>query len=717
MWIPHDSQPDREPDIPPSTTSQTSSQNAQPITTQNQAQTGDTTEATDGIQVPLPSDSDDDLLCEGLTCQDVDSESLECLSPDEAWYCSIAINDDDIQAWKSEEQPTEMAFLVSAAKRQKSEVKLSTLSAKEKAEFQEAKHAEVRNWINTGTISRILRDKVPPDQVLRCRWVLTWKPIDNPEQTSKTHKAKARLVILGYLDPQLTEIPRDSPTLGRNAKMLLLQLIASMGWDLRSFDVKAAFLQGKPQAHRVLAIEPVDEMIQQLQLATNEICKLEKGAYGLVDAPYQWFQAIREALLKLGFEQSPFDACLFILRDPRTSNPDGAIGLHVDDGLCGGNERFLTKLRLLEKQFPFGSHKLKNFTFTGIEMNQGADKTIHLSQSHYVRAIEPIVISRERRAQEQEAVTETERHSLRALVGSLQYAAVHTRPDLAARLSMLQSQVNSATVNTLIMDNQALHEGKRYHEVTIQIQPIHPSSLRFLGFSDASFASKGNPNSHSGSIIMSTHESIKDNVTCPVNPISWGCKKIQRVVTSTLAAETVSLNTTLDQLSWIRLCWAWILDPRVPWRKPEQALKQLPETYTTATLRAQQLPENFAATDCKSLFDLVSRTAMPSCSELRTQITAMSIKEMLSENISLRWVHSGAQLADCLTKIMQTSFLRDTLRLGKYKLHDELQILRNRASSRNRLKWLRSSTDNSEDSHPNPCNNEHCFLNIDFLGM
>ena len=76
-----------------------------------------------------------------------------------------------------------------------------------------------------------------------------------------------------------------------------------MGWQLRSFDIRAAFLQGKPQSDRILAIEPVCELVDALQLATNEVCKLEKGAYGLIDAPYQWFQAISEALINLGFTQ------------------------------------------------------------------------------------------------------------------------------------------------------------------------------------------------------------------------------------------------------------------------------------------------------------------------------------------------------------------------------------------------------------------------------
>ena len=426
----------------------------------------------------------------------------------------------------------------------------------------------------------------------------------------------------------------------------------------------------------------------------------------MVDAPYMWFQAILEELIKLGFEQSPFDPCMFTLRNPQNQQLDGILGLHVDDGLCAGNHHFRDKLRLLEEKYPFGTKRVGQFTFTGIEMNQTPEGTIHLSQSKYIRAIEPIKITQERRKQTETTVTEEERQQLRALIGSLQYASVHTRPDLSSRLSNLQSSINQATVETLITANQALHEAKKHHDVTIKIQPIATKDLRFLAFSDASFASKSNPNSHTGSIIMATHKDIGSNVRCPVNPISWGCKKIQRVVTSTLAAETTSLNTVLDQLSWVRLCWGWIMDPNVQWKNPKLAFQNLPETYSTATIKAQELPDSFAATDCKSLYDLVTRTAVPSCTEFRTQLTARSIKDLLSEGVALRWVHSGAQLADALTKVMENAFLRETLKLGHYKLHDELQVLKDRASSRNRLRWLKGESTSQNGSG---CN-DACFL-------
>ena len=691
------SQPDNEPEAPPSEipTSPEGQTSLDLNVTPNEISNP---EVDDGVQVPIPT-SDEELVCDSLQCIDIEPSAFDEKCGDVAWRCEVFVSEGDINQWKSEINPEEMSFVASAAKRQRAEVKLCSLTPKEKEEFAKAKQAEVQNWINTGTISRILRHKIPPEQILRCRWILTWKPVDDINMNSPTpekkHKAKARLVILGYLDPQLEQLPRDSPTLGKNSKMLLLQMIASQGWTLRSFDIKAAFLQGKPQADRILGIEPVPEIIQALQLQTNEICKLEKGAYGLIDAPFLWYTAILEELLKLGFEQSPFDPCVFILRNSVTNIPDGILGLHVDDGLCGGNHRFDKVIDSLEKKYPFGSKKTQSFTFTGIEMFQHPNMSISLSQSSYVKAIEPIKLSLERRKQGEHPVTEEERQALRALIGSLQYAAVHTRPDLSSRLSFLQSDINKATVDTLVQGNQTLHEAKKHHDVQITIQAIPCSDIRFLAFSDASFASKGNPSSHTGIIIMATHRRISDNEMCLVSPLSWGCRKIQRVVTSTLAAETVSLGTTLDQLSWIRLCWAWMMDPSTQWKKPGETLRSLPESFTTATLRAQGLPSSVAATDCKSLYDLVTRTAPPQCSEFRTQLAARAIKDMLSEGTELRWVHSGAQLADSLTKIMESSFLRETLRLGKYRLHDELQVLKSRANTRNRLKWLKSVDDST----------------------
>ena len=64
------------------------------------------------------------------------------------------------------------------------------------------------------------------------------------------------------------------------------------------------------------------------------------------------------------------------------------------------------------------------------------------------------------------------------------------------------------------------------------------------------------------------------------------------------------------------------------------------------------------------------------------------IRERLTENCKLRWVCSQAMLADCLTKAMDSGTLRRAIALGKYSLLDELDILKQRADKKERLRWL-----------------------------
>lgn len=647
---------------------------------------------------PEPEGADDfvttHLLCVDDLAMTVDPTETPC-----AWRFELDapknVTTQQLSHWHADE-----ILIASTEKKQRTEVKLSSLNSEELQAFKRAKENEVQNWISTGTVSKILRSKLAPEQILRCRWILVWKPLEEKAESKetgqfkseklKTHKPKARLVVLGYLDPDITEVPRDSPTLGRQSKMLLLQLIASKGWSLGSFDIRAAFLQGKPQQDRIIGIEPVPELSKAMSLKENEVCKLDKSAYGLIDAPFLWYKTLCEELKALGFQASPFDPCLYVLRHPETKELSGALGIHVDDGIHGSDSYFHSQITKLEAKYPFGSKKSKAFTFTGIEMCQHPDKSIELSQTKYVNHIPPIAIKPERKHQENEPVTEEERHNLRGLVGSLQYAAVHTRPDIASALSHLQSQINSATIATLVTANKVLHNAKKHSDVSIKIQPINTQDLRFIAFSDASFASKSKPDSHAGMIILSTHQDITRNQSCPISPLSWGTKKIQRIVTSTLSAETTALSTTLDQLTWMRLYWAWILNPNTAWQKPEEA-KNLPPAISLPTYKVND--QDLAITDCKSLYDLTTRTAIPNCQEFRTQLLARSIKDIMSEGIRLHWVHSGAQLADALTKVMEANFLRETLRNGRYCLHDSEEVLKNRASNRNRLKWLRTATD------------------------
>ena len=102
-------------------------------------------------------------------------------------------------------------------------------------------------------------------------------------------------------------------------------------------------------------------------------------------------------------------------------------------------------------------------------------------------------------------------------------------------------------------------------------------------------------------------------------------------------------------------------------------------------------PLSAVATDCKSVYDIATRTSPPSCEEFRTALEVLLVRERLKENCRLRWVCSKAMLADSLTKAMDGSLLRKCLADGRYALFDEQEVLKDRADARTRLQWIKSS--------------------------
>ena len=336
-----------------------------------------------------------------------------------------------------------------------------------------------------------MRDRIPAANILRSRWILTWKDVDEIEakEIGQNRKAKARLVILGYEDPNLTEIPGDSPTLQKESRSLIMQYCASQHWCIRSFDIKTAFLRGSRRDDRILGVDPPEELRRKLGLKPLEICELLKSAYGLVNAPFLWYQELRDTLIAIGFSMSPLDPCLFTLQS-QDGTVHGHIGIHVDDGLCCGDAIFDKALVDLERKFPFGTKRERKFTFTGITIEQDSKGRIHLDQKEYINNISPINVTRDRRKGEDQKVTEPERQELRGLIGSLQYAASNTRPDISSRLSRLQSKINCAVIKDLLDGNRLLSDAKRYNDVRITYESIPIHEISFLD-SDASFAHEG----------------------------------------------------------------------------------------------------------------------------------------------------------------------------------------------------------------------------------
>ena len=395
------------------------------------------------------------------------------------------------------------------------------------------------------------------------------------------------------------------------------------------------------------------------------------------DAPLLFYKELTKQLSKLQFTRHPLEPCIYLLETNEGNNRKlhGVLGTHVDDGICGGDQFFHQQLERLKQVLPFGSFKQQKFVFTGIHLEQLPDFSIMASQEEYVKNIQAIDIGRTRRQTPESAVTETELNKLRGLIGSVQYAVTHTRPDMAAKLGEVQIQIAKATVQILMLANKILREAQENCHVKIYFRNIPTEKITHVSFGNVSFASAKQLSSFQGTLICATTEALDKNQKAPISPLTWISKKIARVVRSTLSAEAFSMSNSVDRLGWMRLLWGTINIPNFNWRDAKQGFSSL--------------PKGIIVTDCKSLFDLVSRTAMPSCEEFRTTLEVLLIRERCNEHCSFRWIPTSLQVADALTKAMDPILLRQVLASSSFQLYDETETLERNAHRKRAVQWFK----------------------------
>ena len=216
-------------------------------------------------------------------------------------------------------------------------------------------------------------------------------------------------------------------------------------------------------------------------------------------------------------------------------------------------------------------------------------------------------------------------------------------------------------------------------DVSIFFRSIDPNQLTHVAFGDASFASPKQLSCFQGTLVFATTPQLSQlhqNQTAPISPISWSSKKISRVVRSTLSAEAFSMSS-VDQMSWCRLLWGTLVVPEFHWRNPPEAFRHMHAAVVV--------------TDCKSLCDLVSRRAMPSCAEYRATLEVLLIKERCLEHCNFGWIPTALRLADPLTKNMDATLLRAVLGQGSFQLLNEDANFQMNAHKKQAIQWIRES--------------------------
>ena len=535
----------------------------------------------------------------------------------------------------------------------KQEVQFGRLDAKGKEEFEAAKQAEVNQWIREAAARRV-QGHVAPDRLMSMRWVLTYK---------ESGAAKARIVIVGYQDPDLATLVSSSPTMSRRTRQLVYQQATLRNWKTLKADVRAAFLQTAPtQISRCVFARPVPELAKAMQLRDGESVQIAKACYGLVNAPAEWYRDVNRTLVSLGMTQLKSEPCAWRFVKWNGGKPRliGLIAAHVDDFvICGdeGDAEWNQIVCRFHQSYRWSPWEVVNYNHCGVVIKEGHREVI-MDQSKYCSQIDEIQFAPRG---DDELATKDEVSQLRAALGALQWRAYSTAPQLMVQLSMLQSLVTKATVRTLKQANKLVREayhGRFLHMKVTDLDGVSPEEVLFVAWADAAVGNRPDLGSTGGYIICASTPAMARGEAAAVTPVSWRSARLKRVARSSLAAETQAASEAEEELMLIRIQWKEMLGYDIDLRKPGSEISTVP---------------GILVTDAKSLFDVLHKEDLNSSAgglqEKYSALELLSLCERIREGkTAIRWVNSDAQVADSLTKPTKPGSLHQLLHSGRWRL-------------------------------------------------
>ena len=288
------------------------------------------------------------------------------------------------------------------------------------------------------------------------------------------------------------------------------------------------------------------------------------------EAPRLWYLRAKEVLLEAGFEEMQAAKACFLLRDPKTRITNGMLVLHVDDACFSGKgPQFERAMAYCRSKFIIGKEEYDSFTFLCRHVRQHQDFSIEVDQHDYVRGIQRVKVSKDRRSQPASKLNLKELHDYRSLTGQLAWPARETMPQLAYSVSDLQQKVSQATVGDLVHANNVLNLAKKNVEdgqtlrfpvlpenIRMEMQHSHdprpeqtPKKERAIGFGaihDASFMGQPRDVSQQAYALMLAPTQLYEGKAL-THLIDWGSAKIHSKMRSTLACEASSAARAFDR--------------------------------------------------------------------------------------------------------------------------------------------------------------------------
>ena len=333
---------------------------------------------------------------------------------------------------------------------------------------------------------------------------------------------------------------------------VVLGLAASLDLEIQKMDVKTAFLHGD------LDKEIYMEQPEGFSVKGKEdyVCKLKKSLYGLKQAPRQWYKKFESVMGEQGYRKTTSDHCVFV---QKFSDDDFVILLlYVDDILIVG--RYVSRIDSLKKQlskfFAMKDLGLVN-RILGIRIERDrASKKLYMSQEQYIekvlarfnmskaKVVSSPLASHFKLSSRHSPSTDKEKEDMRRVpyasaVGSLMYAMVCTRPDIAYAVGVVSRFLS----NPRRQHWEAVKWIMRYLRGTSKLKLTFGSGKPVLiGYTDSDMARDVDNRKSTSGYLM----------TFSGGAVSWQSRLQKCVALSTTEAEYIAVAEACKEFLWMK---------------------------------------------------------------------------------------------------------------------------------------------------------------------
>ncbi|MGB9152505.1 MAG: reverse transcriptase domain-containing protein, partial [Alphaproteobacteria bacterium] len=507
------------------------------------------------------------------------------------------------------------------------------IASAESTHWKRAIDEEIESLNENDTFRYVKRSSLPADvNIMDYRWLFRVKL----NSSGKVERYKARLVAKGFTQKEGIDYNETfAPVVKYKSLRIILALAYMLNYELKQMDVITAFLNAKLDEDVYMHVP------EGFNSSKGDVLKLNKSLYGTKQAPHMWNDALNAFIVSIGFTRLASDTCVYVKRT--VSGNMIVISIFVDD-IVSAYASVDEREWLVVKKLFLSKYKMKDLGdvswILGMKLTRDRVKgVLSLDQSLYLNKVLarfnmldckplPTPESTLKLTMHQCPTTDEQKAKMvdvpyESAVGSLLYAAIGTRPDIAHAVNGISKFMKNPGQAHWLAAKRILRyiKGTVNKALVFTSKGITGNELYVSAYSDADWAGDiDDRRSTTGYVVRLGDSSV-----------IWNTKKQKTISLSSAEAEYMALASVTQEVKWVN-----------------QFLCELLLPCMKLSLCMSVYVDNQAAI-------LISKNDVYHDRTKHIDIRYHFIRNAIKSNLyKIEWVPTDKQLADGFTKPLST---------------------------------------------------------------